>query len=156
MRYAEILVEKVFRIDADGHPINVIQNPSIQQLLGLLDRSPDEKVKGLIIGSDVYFWSATHQATHGHIAAQLWPTDGKRQYWEYPEYVDGRMLIELDDGHPVIDFDTSLLDNPRILALLKSDQIYFNIPGAGFANYSEHIRSEQEYQRRRKARMARA
>jgi hypothetical protein len=156
MRYSDILLtEKAIRIDADGHPVTVIENPSIQQVLNLLERSPDEQVKGLIIGSDVFFWSATSVATHGHIAQQLWPTDGHRNYWEYPEYVDGRLLIEMDDGHPTIDFEPSLFDNPRVFALLKSDQIYFNFPGAGFMNYSEYVANTKENEKRDIARKER-
>jgi len=150
-----LLSEKVIRIDADGHPITVIENPSIQQLLSLLKQSPDEQVKGLVIGSELYFWSATSVATHGHIAEHLWPTDGKKNYWEYPEYVDGRLLIEMDDGHPTIDFEPALLDNLRLLSLLKSDRLYFHFPGAGFMNYSEYLWNEQENEKRRLARQAR-
>src|ERR1700760_1326215 len=93
------LTEKAIRMDVAGQPLTVLENPSIQQVLALMDRSPDEEVKGLTIGPDVYFWSATSTATHGHIAEKLWPTDGKRNYWEYPEYVDGRLLIQMDAGH---------------------------------------------------------
>ena len=147
-----LLTEKAIRMDADGRPLTVIENPSIQVLLALLDRSPDDQVKGLIIGSELYFWSATADATHGHVAEKLWPTDGKRTYWEYPEYTEGRLIIELDDGHPTIQFDPEMLDNPRILALLKSDRLYFRFPGAGFMNYSEYVANEQENQKRRLAR----
>jgi hypothetical protein len=147
-------MEKAIRIDADGHPITVIANPTVQQVLTLLDRSPDEEVKGLIIGDDVYFWSATAFATHGHVAEKLWPTDGKN-HWEYPEYVENRLIIQNDRGHPTIDFDESLLNNPRILALLKSDRIYFHFPGAGFMNYSQYLENERDNEERRRARLAR-
>lgn len=149
MRYHEIISEKAIRIDADGHPITVIENPSIQQILSLLGRSPDKQVKGLMIGNEVYFWSATSVATHGHVAQKLWPTDGKRNYWEYPDYVDSRLLIGIDDGHPTLDFEPALLNNPRILALLKSDRLYFHFPGAGFMNYSEYLWNDQENEKRR-------
>jgi len=125
MKYFELLAEKAIRIDADGNPVTVIRNPSVQQVLGLLERSPDQQAKGLIIGSDVYFWSATSFATHGHIAEQLWPTDGKRNYWEYPEYTNGRIMIEMDGKYPVMDFGQLPLPEGRGLEekmLTTSDQ----------------------------------
>ena len=155
MRYRDLIVERALRLDADGNPVTVIQNPSIQQVLGLLDRSPDEEVKGLMIGPDLFFWSASSVATHGHIAEKLWPTDGKRNYWEYPEYTDDRLLIQMDNGHATLDFDPSLFDNPRLLALIKSDKLYFHFPGAGFMNYSAYLANEQDNAARRIARQQR-
>ena len=75
------------------------------------------------------------------------------------EYVDGRLIIELEihDGkkYPTIHFDTSLLNHPKILQLLKSDEIYFRFPGSEYMNYSEFLENERDNERRRLARLAR-
>jgi hypothetical protein len=64
----------------EGRPLTVLENPTAQQIIGLLLRSPDQTVKGLIIGDDLFFWSATNVATHGHVAEHLWPTEAGKNY----------------------------------------------------------------------------
>jgi hypothetical protein len=134
--------------------VTVLENPSAQQIVGILHRSKVEMVKGLIVSSDLFFWDATY-ATHGHVAEQIFPADCKRAYWEHPDYVNNRLIIQMDDGHPTMDFEPDLLKNPRILQLLKTDLIYFHFPGAGFMNYSEMLENEAENERYNQARKLR-
>jgi hypothetical protein len=92
-----------------------------------------------INGDDIYFWDDSY-ATHGHIAEMVWPSQPGKIYWEDPKYVDSRIYIERDcDDRPTIDFDEELWQHPRYMALLKSNELYIKVPGAGCMNYLQYM-----------------
>lgn len=145
MRYFIDLIESVIRSDINGNPIIILKNPNMTQLLNLVYKS--ETVKGILINHDLYFWDG-YKATHGDIAEKYWPKTPGKAYWEFQEYIDSRILIELDEIYcngkllnniPTIEMDDEFIQIPEIQNILKSDGIYFRALGRGWMNYSQYI-----------------
>ena len=145
MRYFIDLCESVIRDDVNGKPIIILKNPNMQQIINLLYKT--EKIKGLLIDHNLYFWDS-YSATHGHIAEKYWTKIPGKAYWESQEYIDSRIIIELDDIYckgqhlnnvPTIAMDDEFIKIPEIANLLKSDEIYFRALGRGWMNYSDYL-----------------
>ena len=132
-----IINEKTQKILVNNAMVTIVKNPSIQQVLNMFEKY--QKLRGIVIDNDVYFWDGV-MATHGHVAEMFWPTDKDKNYWEMPGYTESRIILE--DGRensPIIDCDEEVFNNPRVISLLKSNEIYIPMPGAGEMTYSQYL-----------------
>jgi hypothetical protein len=128
------------RIEVRGSTFPLLQNPTIQQLLAVLRGSTWDRLKGLAVDNDVYWWDA-YYAHHGDIAQIMVYSDNPEVgYWDNPNYDnDARMILDLECEHtPTLDCNDKMLCHPRMVKLLASDEIAFSVPGAGCMNYSQY------------------
>ena len=132
MRYHQILQEKFLRVEVNNQLLTLLVNPTIGDLLTHYEKSTERRLRGLVVGRDVYFWDA-YYAYHGHVAALFDPA--------YPNYnIDNRLDLRPDgEVDPTLDFadwDT-VLDHPHVRRLLDSNRIYLYVMGAGWMTVGE-------------------
>lgn len=102
--------------------------PSGKSLSGLLSRSKEGELRGLVDDSGkVHVWDAA-QETHGDAARRLGiPYDVSKK--------DNRIWVRLDDGVPVVEMAEGL--KPPT-SYLKDPNIYFDVPGHGVISGPEY------------------
>ncbi len=98
MRLDELFLESV--LDLPGRlAARVYRNVAASNLLMLLMNSHEEKLRGLIVGRDVYWWDA-YNATHGEVASVYDPDIHDMD--RIIEYKKHRLAICLVDNAPHI------------------------------------------------------
>lgn len=129
------LFEKNLRVEVNSkwhnvQTVNVEENPTLIQLLRIIKSSEYHKLRGLIVGSNVFWWDAA-KSYHAHIAEVFDP--------KFPDYdLTKRLMLSVEpSGEIFIDCELEILKHPQILRILKSDKILFHYPGHGMVVYSE-------------------
>lgn len=109
----------------------VWKNPAATVLIGQLMKSKNKNLRGLVMGSDVYWWDAW-DATHGDIAKQL----------DHKDYIDDRIDLKYNVPYEEIRLDSSEkyqdpFSHPQLKKLAQNDNILFQMPGAGWVSGEE-------------------
>lgn len=112
------LGESVERIFLLGQNVTVYRNPSEQQLLGLVSRSYDGEVRGLLDGRECVFWDG-FQAVHYTMAKRLGMAnmEERRLILSYRETTKGRLPVLTGGSF------TDILACPPLCAALRSGTI---------------------------------
>jgi hypothetical protein len=104
-----------------GRSVNLVRNPPVEALLALLDRSQDKEMRGLMVGTDVFWWDA-YEATHGDVASVYDPDF--HDLTRLIEYKKHRLALRVEeDGIRMFSGSTheELEAHPRTSRLIKRD-----------------------------------
>ena len=122
MRVDELfaMMESVLPLRGGGS-VMLYRNPPLNSLLGMLEKSKGQEMRGLIVGSDVFWWDA-YDATHGDVAAVYDPSF--QDFDTVIEYKKHRLALRIE-GDTVRLFSGSTKDelehNPRISRIIHKE-----------------------------------
>jgi hypothetical protein len=129
MRINELLPETITLQNG----ARVIKNPTINGLISFLMRSQDKSLRGLVDGSDIYWWDAA-AAIHGDVAKEL----------ANQEYTDDRLHLVYNKNYDEIRFDATekwttsmMMTHPRLKQMLADIRIFFYGGSYGWITGSE-------------------
>jgi hypothetical protein len=144
MRFSEVILEKFFQLEVKAGTCLVHENPTLRTLMGMLDNSKWSNVRGLITGSDIFWWDSA-LANHDEIAPVVGVDDLAGHTEEDGSYhSDPRCLVmaKEPDGSSYLAVDPAYREHPRLARLIGNDKIVLESQGGSPSDIAHQVRDE--------------
>jgi hypothetical protein len=117
--------------DASNPAFRPVKNPSDRQIVQMVQRAKEHRLRGIMFGQDFWLWDAyyaIHKQAADAIGVPYWP-DGK----------DNRIAVNDEGGYPVFDFpsDDSSIQEYLMSRFKNSDDIFFQCGSYGLLSGKE-------------------